>query len=199
MSYILQIIMVSFVAVFAENTIFARALGTSTLITVARSRKNILGFGICVTYITAVTGALCYFIDKYLNGSESNFAYIVRPLIYIITLGLVYVVTLLCLWKLLYRIFGRIKKYVHISAFNCAVLGAMFLNSKYCTTLAEYIFHGIGIGLGFVFAVYMVVIVYDKLYSKEVPYCFRGYPLLLIYIGILSMAFYGLMNYQLTY
>ena len=75
----------------------------------------------------------------------------------------------------------------------------MFLNSKYCTTLVEYIVHGIGVGLGFVFAVYLVAIVYDRLYSENVPYCFRGYPLVLLYIGILSMAFYGLLGHSLNY
>ena len=63
MPYILRLITVAFVAVFAENTIFARAMGTSTLIIVSRSRKKILGFGVCVSYITSVTGVLSFFID----------------------------------------------------------------------------------------------------------------------------------------
>lgn len=194
MSYILQIITVSLIAVFVENTIFARALGTSTLIVVARNRKNLLGFGICVTYITVITSILCYFIDKHITNRD-----IYRPLIYIAILGVVYILTLLCMWSFLNKYFTRMRKYVHLSTFNCAILGAIFLNSKYCITMPEYIFHGLGIGLGFVFAVYMVAIVYDKLYSKEVPFSFRGYPLVLIYIGILSMAFYVLIGHRLTY
>lgn len=181
-------------AVFVENTIFARALGTSTLIVAARSRKNLLGFGICVTYVTAVTGALCYFIDKHIGEYE-----IFRPLIYTATLGVVYIITLLCMWRFLNKFFTQMRKYVHISTFNCAILGAIYLNSKYCITLPEYIFHGLGIGLGFVLAVYMVAVVYDRLYSKDVPFSFRGYPLVLIYIGILSMAFYMLTGHTLTY
>ena len=58
--------------------------------------------------------------------------------------------------------------------------------------LSEYIFRGIGTGLGFMFAIYITAIVYDRLHDASVPYCFRGYPLTLIYIGIISMAFYGL-------
>ena len=197
MSYIFQIITVSFIAVFAENTIFARALGTNTLIHISRNRKNILGFGLCVTYITAITGIICYFLDKHINYNELSYIY--KPFIYVLILGIIYIVTLLCLWKLFYKVFKKLKKYVHVAAFNCAVLGAMFLNSEYCVTLPEYLFHGLGIGLGFIFAVYMVAIVYDRIYSQDAPYCFRGYPLLLIYIGILSMAFYGLINRQLTY
>lgn len=197
MSYFLQMVTVALTAIFIENTIFARAFGTSTLIVVSRNRKNIFGFGLCVTYITAVTGIVCYFIDKLTAENELNYIY--KPFVYILSLGLVYIITLLCLWRFMNKVFGKMRKYVHISAFNCAVLGAMFLNSKYCTTLVEYIVHGIGVGLGFVFAVYLVAIVYDRLYSENAPYCFRGYPLVLLYIGILSMAFYGLLGHSLNY
>lgn len=192
-----KIMMTAFVAVFVENTIFSRALGTSTLVIVARNRKNLLGFGLCVTYITAAISVLTYFVDKlWINNSSS---YVYMPLIYITILGIVYISTLLCMWKFAPRLFARMRKYVHVSAFNCAVLGSMFLISKYCETLSDYFIHGLGIGLGFVFAVYMTAIVYDKIYSEKTPYAFRGYPLMLIYIGILSMAFWGLSGHTLNY
>ncbi len=197
MELLKNIMITAFIAVFAENTIFSRALGTSTLIIVARNRKNLAGFGFSVTYITAVISVLTYFADKALNANETGYIY--TPLVYIAILGAVYVITLLCLWRFAPVIFGRMKKYIHISAFNCAVLGSMFLISKYCVTLADYFIHGLGIGLGFVLAVYLTAIVYDRIYSEKAPYAFRGYPLMLIYIGILSMAFWGLSGHTLNY
>ena len=192
-----KIMLTAFIAVFVENTIFSRALGTSTLIVIARSRKNLLGFGLSVTYITALISVLTYFVDKLFIGNSNSYMYM--PLIYIFILGFVYILTLLCMWNFAPKAFARMKKYIHISAFNCAVLGSMFLVSKYCETLADYFIHGLGIGLGFVFAVYLTAIVYDKLYSEKAPYAFRGYPLMLIYIGILSMAFWGLSGHTLNY
>ncbi len=182
---------------FAENTIFARALGTSTLITVARSRKNLLGFGLSVTYITALMSVLTYFMNKALSLDEKSYIY--TPLVYIIILGAVYIITLLCMWRFAPGLFMKMKKYIHISVFNCAVLGSMFLITERCETLGEYFIHGVGIGLGFMLAVYLTAIVYDRLYSDKTPYSFRGYPLLLIYIGILSMAFWGLSGYTLKF
>lgn len=197
MEYTVKLIITSLIVVFAENTIFARALGTSTMLLISRKRKNIIGFGMCVSFITVVTGIICYFADNQLKKVEINA--ICKPLVYVLILGVVYIITLLCLWKFMYKVFSSLKKYVHVSVFNCAVLGTMFLNSEYCVTMQEYIFHGLSIGLGFVFATFMVSIVYERLYSTNVPYAFRGYPAVLIYIGILSMAFYGLLNHQLAY
>ena len=192
-----SIMLTAFIAVFAENTIFSRALGTSTLIVISRSRKNIFGFGLSVTYITALTSVLTYFVNKLLVRGENSYIY--TPLVYVAVLGIVYILTLLCLWKLAPLLFARMKKYVHISAFNCAVLGSMFLISKNCVTFADYFIHGLGIGFGFVLAVYLTAIVYDRIYSEKAPYAFRGYPLMLIYIGILSMAFWGLSGHTLNY
>lgn len=187
----------AFTVVFAENIVFSGALGTSTLIIISRSRKNLLGFGLSVTYITALMSVLTFFLNKALKIDENSYIY--TPLVYIIILGAVYIITLLCMWRFAPRMFGRMKKYIHISAFNCAVLGALFLISERCETLGEYFIHGLGIGLGFVLAVYLTAIVYDRLYSEKAPYSFRGYPLLLIYIGILGMAFWGLSGYTLKF
>lgn len=197
MNVLANIMLTAFTVVFAENIVFSGALGTSTLIIISRSRKNLLGFGLSVTYITALMSVLTFFLNKALKIDENSYIY--TPLVYIIILGAVYVITLLCMWRFAPRMFGRMKKYIHISVFNCAVLGALFLISERCETLGEYFIHGLGIGLGFVLAVYLTAIVYDRLYSEKAPYSFRGYPLLLIYIGILGMAFWGLSGYTLKF
>ena len=193
MTYIFKIIFASFIAVFSENIIFSRAMGLSSLIRISRSRDNLFGFGICVTYFTAAASAAGYLTSRLTETMINRSLYL--PLICVSEVGIIYIVTLLVLWRLSGGRFARARKYVHISAFNSAVLGAIFLNDKYCSTFPEYIFGGLSIAVGFVLAIYLVSIVYDRLYSEDVPYCFRGYPLLLIYIGIMSMAFYGLSGY----
>lgn len=197
MEFIKNVMLTAFTAVIVENTIFCRALGTSTLLIAARKRKNLAGFGVCVTYMTALISVLTYLADRIWEFSGNSYIYV--PLVYTLILGIVYVVTLLCMWKFAPKLFAAMRKYIHVSAFNCAVLGSMFLISKYCTTLGDYFLHGTGIGLGFVLAIYITAIIYDRLYSEKVPYAFRGYPLLMIYIGILSMAFWGLSGHTLNY
>lgn len=191
-----NILLTAFTAILLENTVFYRAMGTSTLIVIAKKRKNLFGFCAGVTYFTAVISVLTYFADK-LFGS-SGISYIYMPLVYTVILGIVYIITLLCIWKFFPMLFVRIRKYIHISVYNCAVLGSMFLISKYCETLKDYFLHGLGVGLGFVLAVCAAAAVYDRLYSDKVPFAFRGYPLFMIYIGILSMALWGLTGHSIN-
>lgn len=184
-----KIIAVCFIAVLSENIIFSHALGTSTMLIAAKNKNQFWGFGISITYITTLASILSYFADRLLLKSELSYMYM--PIIYVAVVGIIYTVTLLILWRFFRKLFISAKKFIHISSFNCAVLGALFLNAQKGYSLLEYVGFGLGTGIGFMFATYLLSIAYDKLFSNDAPESFRGIPLTLVYIGILSMAFYG--------
>lgn len=194
MDTIIKVLIIALTATVVENTIFSKALGTSTMLIVAKNKKQIFGFGVCMIYICTISSALTYFVDKLFLNNESSFLYM--PLLYVIIIGFVYIVTLLALWKWAYKLFKEVKKFVHISAFNFAVLGALFLNSTVNDTFIEYVGFGLGTGFGFLLATYLVSVSFDKLTSENVPESFKGFPIMLIFVGIISMAFYALGGFQ---
>uniref|UniRef100_UPI0040299D9A Rnf-Nqr domain containing protein n=1 Tax=Gemmiger qucibialis TaxID=2997294 RepID=UPI0040299D9A len=53
---------------------------------------------------------------------------------------------------------------------------------------------GFGSGVGYLVAVLVVDEGRRRLRSKDIPHIFRGLPSELIYIGILSLAIYGLVG-----
>ena len=194
MSFITRVIMLSFAAILIENIVFTYAIGTSTMFLDARSKKQFVSFGLCITYFSVVSSMLAYFANKYLRDYDS--VYLITPIIYVLIVGAVYTLTLLVLWKLANKAFMALKKYIHVSAFNCAVLGSVFINVERGGTLIDFAAYGLGTGIGFLLATYLMSIVYEKLYSEDIPESLRGMPATLLYIGILSMAFYGLVGHQ---
>lgn len=196
MDVVINAILISLTAILVENTVFSKALGTSTLFLAARSRKKFFAFGSCITYFSVVSSIIAYFADYYFK--ENEYSYIFMPLVYVIVIGVVYTVTLLIVWKLAYPFFLSIKKFIHVSAFNCAVLGVLFTNSMSEKTLVEYVAYALGTGIGFIIAAFLVSAVYEKLYSEDVSPSFRGLPITYIYVGILAMAFYALSGGTIT-
>ncbi|MCI8501587.1 MAG: hypothetical protein HFJ85_05045, partial [Oscillospiraceae bacterium] len=97
------------------------------------------------------------------------------------------------------RIKDEVKPMVHISAFNCVVLGTLLLVAGEQMTFSSSIGFGLGVGVGFTLATFFISVAYDYLYSAAIPKAFRGFPVLLIYIGLLSLAFYGLVGHQLPF
>ena len=109
-------------AMFVENAIFSRALGTSVAFYASRKKESIFGLGLGITYVIVVSSCITFFIDGWL--ADWQYFYVVMPLIYTLTVSIVYTGSLLLLWRFLPKIFRNIKKYVHLSVFNAAVLGA---------------------------------------------------------------------------
>lgn len=192
MEIILKTIMIAMTAIIFENTIFTRAIGTSTMLVASKNKKDILPFGLSITYICTISSALSFFADKFWLDKETVLSTLYMPLTYVGIVGFVYIITLLVLWRFAYKLFVRVRKFVHISAFNCAVLGALFLNSLESDTFIGYIIFGLGTGIGFFVATFFVSVSHEKLNSSKVPQAFRGFPATMVYVGILSMVFFVL-------
>ncbi len=180
-------------SIFVQNAILDRAFGANVVIYASRKGSNVAGFTFGITAMTTIASLISYFFDKLLLNSE--FGWLFMPLVYLAIISAVYVFGLLVFWRFFPKTFVRIKKYVHLVIFNCAVIGALFLNSSFGGDIFSYIGYGFGTGVGFFLAAFLLNIAQEKLSSEKIPKVFRGYPIMLIYIGIISLAFYALVGY----
>lgn len=188
-----RIVSLAMVSVFSQNAIFDRAFGANVAIYASRKDSHVIGFTLGITAMTTAASVASYFLDKLVLPLE--YGYLFMPLIYLGIIGLLYIVGLFFLWNFFHDTFKRVKKYAHLAIFNCAVIGALFLNSAYGSDLAGYIGYGFGTGMGFFLACFMLNIAHDRLDSDKIPRVFKGYPIMLIYIGIVSLAFNVLLGY----
>ncbi|MCL1823318.1 MAG: hypothetical protein FWG44_03860 [Oscillospiraceae bacterium] len=180
-------------AVLLQNSIFERALGSNILIYASRKKSYVIGFSLVIIYVTALSSVFVWFLDTTLADFE--YFGILMPLLYILVISVIYILSLIIIWRFMPKLFGKIKSYVHLSVFNCSVLGALFLNTQFGEGLAGYIGFGIGTGLGFFLAGYLLYIAHTKLNSDLVPAAFRGLPVTLVYVGIISLALYAFVGY----
>ena len=74
------------------------------------------------------------------------------------------------------------------------VLGTLLVAASQNYNLLQSIGFGFGSGVGYLVAVLVVDEGRRRLRSKDIPHIFRGLPSVLIYIGILSLAIYGLVG-----
>ncbi len=186
------------IALFLENTVFSRAIGTSTCLFVIRKKYGVFFFGFMMTGIIALSSVLAYFIYP-LIGRLSLSQYVI-PAAYVLCVALVYVILLLLCTRVVKKRQAEVLSVIHVSAFNCAVLGALMLASNIPeVSFGAFLGFGIGSGLGFTIATFFVRLAYEQLSSEHVPASFRGFPITLIYLGIASLAFYGLVGHELPF
>ncbi|MDR0197376.1 MAG: hypothetical protein LBI36_04075 [Oscillospiraceae bacterium] len=181
-------------SIFLQNSIFERALGINILIYAARKRSSVIGFTLGLCYITTLSSIAAWGLDRAYGGHEYYAA--LAPALYILIIGVLYLSSLIAVWRFFHNLFKKIKKFVHLTVFNCAVLGALFISSQSGSGLPGYLGYGLGTGLGFLVAGFLLYVAHPRLNSELVPLAFRGMPIMVIYIGILSLALHAFVGYS---
>ena len=188
-----KIVSVAMVSVFVQNAIFDRALGANVVIYASRNDRHVIGFTLGITAMTTIASAVSYVFDSILLTLPLGWLFM--PLVYVAVISVLYVLALLFFWRLFPKMFAKIRKYVHLAIINCTVIGALFLNSGYGSDIWSYIGYGFGTGIGFFLACFLLNIAHERLDSDKIPRVFRGYPIMLVYIGVISLAFSALVGY----
>lgn len=184
------------VAVFLENTVLTHAFGMSSMFKVIRKKGDYTLFCGIITVITILASMVVYFINPLLG--EGQIAYFIRPLIYVFVISVFYIALLLLIAKIPDKKSKTELSYLlHISAFNCVILGAMLLANNYTMSFITSIGFGLGSGIGFYLATSLVAEMSSYLNSQNIPKAFRGFPITLIFIGIISLALYGIIGHSL--
>lgn len=182
------------ITLLASNLILMQALGTSTLFIAAESRKKLVAAAAAITVFTTLGSAASYMINSLLGGRYEE----LTLLFYTLAIGVIYIGLLTALFFASRAGFEKFRKYIHISAFNCAVMGTLFTIREKSPlgagtfSLADYILSGFQAGAGFIIAALILGAAFGRLNSSRVPSSFRGFPAMLVYIGIISMAVYAL-------
>ena len=195
MTYIAEFFAMMLTAVFIENIIFTRALGTSWVIFLLRHPKDLAKYTSFLAIIITAAGLIGYPLRGLTQNSE--YAYVLTPMLYIGCMALVYVAAYFILKKFAPAEFEKSEKNLGAAVFNCAVLGSLLIPAGDRIDLIGTIGYGLGMSLGFGIAVILIAFGMERISFCRVPKAFKGLPVLLIYLGLLSLAFYGLSGHLL--
>ena len=195
MSYIVQFLTMMLTALFVENIIFTRALGTSWLFYLTKNPKEILKYTLLLTGVTTLSGIIGYPLRGLLHSHEMS--HVLVPIMFIAITAAVYLAAYFVIIKFFPEKFENPGLNLGTAVFNCAALGTLLVPANIRLDLISTIGYGIGMSLGFGFAAVIVGYGLTRLEYCRVPKIFRGVPIALIYLGLLSLAFYGLVGHQL--
>lgn len=192
-----QFFAVTLSAIVVENAFFSRALSTSESFIIMKGRKQIFFFCSVVTLITTISGLFTWLINWFTRPKGVSIH--LRSLLFLCAICICY----LCLCAVLHKNppkeYARIKDVLTVAAFNSAVFGSLLLAAMQNYTLLNTLGYGLGTGIGLSLAMLLVWIGQRSMALCNVPRAFTGLPISLIYIGVLSLAIYGLIGHQLPY
>lgn len=189
-------------AIFAQNAVFGRALGVSRLVKlVDSSPTGTVVFCALLCSVQILAAPVAWYAFQYMQnapGLSAVFRGASRPLVYLTSSAAAFcLVWLVCCLLPLPKSWD-IRKILPQATFNSCVLGTLLICISQSYTLPQTIGFSVGSAFGYLLAVLLVDEADRRLHSRAVPTVFKGLPITLIYIGILSMAIYGLSGHSLT-
>lgn len=202
---VLEFISYMGLAVFAENVIMARALGVTRLLKLVPDHKaQVWDFSLPLILVMGFSAPLGWATHNlffpWLRPHLPEWLPIsaLRPLVYL-TCG---VLAMAITWALLFVLPRRQRQacraQLTLGGCSTAVLGTLLICANQNYTMVQSIAFGLGSALGYVFIIFIVREGRRRLRSKDVPSIFQGLPSSLIYIGVLSLAIYGLVGHAVV-
>jgi len=183
------------VALAMENAIFARSLGLSRSVLFMKTPGAGILCGGILTWIATASSVLVAGVNYLVEGAP--YASFIRMPGYLLCVCLVYAATYLYTKKKRPALFRVIRPYLPISTFNTALFGAFYISSLKSFGFFQTVGYALGTGVGYTIAIYVIYYARKRLAISPVPRSFRGLPVLLVYIGFLSLAIYGLIGHGL--
>jgi len=183
-------------ALALENAVIARALGLGRESMFIRSPGRCVLFGGMLTYMALLSSCLVALVNFLLAGSPHIL--IIRPLGYLAGVIIIYLMS-----GKIFRhtfsepVFAKIKEVMPTATLNSALFGAFYISASQNFGTVQTLGYALGAGVGYTLALLIIYYARKRLAISPVPRSFKGMPILLIYLGLISLALYGLIGHAL--
>ena len=176
-------------AILINNFIFSQFLGICPFMGVSKKMDTAAGMGMAVIFVMGLASAMCWLINEFLL-MPLGLGYL-QTLAYILVIASLVQFVEMFLKKGMPSLYSALGIYLPLITTNCAVLGAVLINTQNNYNLIESIVYGVTGGVGFLIAIVLFASIREKLRFAEYPKAFEGFPIALVTAGLLALAFMG--------
>ncbi|MBU1077505.1 MAG: electron transport complex subunit RsxA [Spirochaetes bacterium] len=174
-------------AALVNNFVLSRFLGLCPFIGVSKKMDSALGMGMAVIFVLTLASIITYLLNKYLL-IPNNIVFL-RTVTFILVIATLVQLVEMFIQKVSPPLYQALGIYLPLITTNCAVLGAALINIKEDFNLLESAINGVGAGIGFTLALFIMSGIRERLELANIPKSFKGAPIAFITAGLLSLIF----------
>lgn len=189
MNTAMQILTYALLGVFAQNLIFTCGVGAERALRIPRALPRIFIASGAVMFFSWIAVSEMHLIR--ILSVRVPFLQSVRVLTLVVLLAVVYLLVLAAVRRVSTPMFVSLAEALPSGVFNSVVMMAGISEQMLQMPYTQAVGYAIGTGFGFLLAALIVQNATEYIGNAAMPHAFTGLPALLIYIGILAMAFVG--------
>jgi electron transport complex protein RnfA len=184
-----ELFLVFIAACLANNLVLDYLLGLSPVFSVSRKLETAIGMSLAMFIMLPVTSLFTYLLDLvFLTPYKLEVLQLV---------SFVLIVTLLTLTidrilqKFRPELHERTSVFIPLLLVNTSLIGVALINIQQNHGIIASVFFAMGSDTGFGIVIVIFSALRERIVAADVPIAFQGISILLITLGILSMAFMG--------
>ncbi|MCB0815480.1 MAG: NADH:ubiquinone reductase (Na(+)-transporting) subunit E [Flavobacteriales bacterium] len=195
-------------AIFIENMIFAYFLGMCSYLAVSKTVKTAVGLGAAVIFVLGVTVPVNYLLENYVLKAgalswispamaDVDLSFLAFIMFIAVVAAIVQLVEMV-VEKFAPALYGALGIFLPLIAVNCSILGgALFMQERQYSTIAEASTFAVGSGVGWFLAIVAIAAIRERIRYSDIPKPLKGLGITFIITGLMGIAFMAFMGIKI--
>jgi electron transport complex protein RnfA len=185
----MELIMLAVAACLINNVVLSQFLGICSFLGVSQKSDTASGMGLALTFVLTLSSFVC--------GLIYNFLLVPFHVEYLKTIAFILIVAALVQFVEMFlkkngkSLYDALGIYLPLITTNCAVLGVALINVQKDYSILTGTVYGFATALGYWLAIVILAHIREKTVYNDVPAAFKGFPIVMITSGLMSIAFFG--------
>ncbi|WP_044565483.1 electron transport complex protein RnfA [Anaerococcus provencensis] len=176
-------------AIFVSNYVLGQFLGICPTLGVTSKVETARGMSFAVIFVITLASIVTWFIQYYLL-EPLNIEYLQTVVFILVIASLVQSVEAV-MKKNMPSLYGALGVFLPLITTNCVVLGVAIKTITNQYDLLQTIVYALAASLGFMLAMMILSYIRERIAENDTPEAFKGAPMSLITLGLMSIAFMG--------
>lgn len=175
--------------IFVSNYVLGQFLGICPALGVTSKVETARGMGFAVIFVITLASLVSWIIQYYLL-EPLHIEYLQTVVFILVIASLVQSIESV-MKKTMPSLYGALGVFLPLITTNCVVLGVALkvISNQY--DLLETLVYAISASVGFMLVMLMLAYLREKIVDNNTPEAFKGAPMTLIILGLMSIAFMG--------
>ena len=184
-----MMLVILFTSILVDNFVLSKFLGICPFLGVSKSLPTAMGMSVAVIFVmllsTLITWPIFTFVLVPLGVP------FLETLVFILSIASLVQFVEIVMRKSMPPLYKALGIYLPLITTNCAVLGVALLNIDKQYDFLQSMFNSLGVGVGFMLALFLFAGVRTRIDRADVPHFLKGLPITLIAASLVSLSFFG--------
>ena len=184
-----ELLVIAISSAFVSNVVLSQFLGICSFVGVSKKVETAAGMGGAVIFVITIASVVASLIYQFvLNPLGLDY---LKTIVFILVIAALVQIVEMFLKKCMVSLYNALGVFLPLITTNCAVLGSALTNVQKEYNFIFSVFNGLGTAVGFTIAIVLLASIRESIEDNDIPYNFKGSPIVLVTAGLMAIAFMG--------